>query len=553
MKRILLYALAALTTLACTQTDPNENSNGLKDPEFSISGAPNGPIEAYAVFSLTINSLSSGIITYEVDKPELVSIALRKRRLYSVATGAPSQDTDVTITFTQDESRGYAGTVAPVKFTIKKKEADDFPAGPTEDLEGVKVSFTESFAHVINPERGFYYPADIRKVSQAFDAETVKAQRVQGRTLFYLGFILSDFIDKDISQGHLDMIQACFDALREGGSKCILRFSYSDSENETPWDAEVDVVMRHIQQLKPLLQKNADVIMVMQAGFVGVWGEWYYTSYFNSNPKTEEDWAARKSVVEALLDALPESRQIQLRIPNYKMAMYGKTLSDTLTAATAHQPNALGRLGGHNDCFGADANDRGTFAKSSDREYWKAESRYTFMGGETCEMSAYCLCGASLQNMKDYHWTYINTIFHGGVITRWKETGCYDQMVDRLGYRLTLQDLFHTSNPKAGQQMDITLRLANRGFAAPMNPRNAFLVFVDNQGNVTKTPLGSDPRTWYSGWHVIPTQMTLPADHGTIYLELSDPMLPDRPEYSIALANEDVFDATTGWNKLFDL
>ncbi len=550
MKRFLLCAMVAIAAVACK---PGEDPNALWNPEFTITGAPTEPVEAYDVFTLTVSSLSDGVIYYEVDKPELVSIALRKRRVYSVATGAPEQDTPITITFTQDDAGGYDAASAVIKFTIKKKEAEEYPAGPSEDLDGVKVSFTESFDHITNPERGFYCPADIRKASQALTAEGVLAQRRLGRTLFYLGFIMSDFVDKDLPQEQLDLIQGCFDALREGGAKCILRFSYSDSEGETPWDADIDVVMRHVEQLKPLLQQNADVIFVMQAGFVGVWGEWYYTSHFNSNPKTDQDWAPRKNLVDALLEALPENRQIQLRTPKYKMKMYGMELKDTITAATAYQPTVLARLGGHNDCFGADANDRGTFESTVQRNYWKAETRYTIMGGETCEMSVYCLCSATLQNMKDYHWTYLNNTFHGGVISRWKETGCYNQIVDRLGYRLTLQDLFYTPNPSAGKEITITLRIGNRGFAAPMNPRNAYVVFKGSDGSVTKAQLDADPRTWHPGWHVAHASLTMPVSKGTFYLELSDPMLTNRPEYSIALANEGVFDSETGLNKLFEL
>ena len=40
---------------------------------------------------------------------------------------------------------------------------------------------------------------------------------------------------------------------------------------------------------------------------------------------------------------------------------------------------------------------------------------------------------------------------------------------------------------------------------------------------------------------------------GTLYLELSDPLLSKNPVYSIALANKDVFDQTTGLNKLFEI
>ena len=149
-------------------------------------------------------------------------------------------------------------------------------------------------------------------------------------------------------------------------------------------DPEVSIVLRHVEQLKPLLQKNEDVIFVMQAGFVGTWGEWYYTGHFNFQPSQNADYLPRKQLTEALLDALPASRQIELRTPQFKMRMYGLSVKDTLTAGTAHNGSPESRLAGHNDCFGASVNDYGTFDnETKDREFWKADSRYTIMGGET--------------------------------------------------------------------------------------------------------------------------------------------------------------------------
>ena len=36
-------------------------------------------------------------------------------------------------------------------------------------------------------------------------------------------------------------------------------------------------------------------------------------------------------------------------------------------------------------------------------------------------------------------------------------------------------------------------------------------------------------------------------------MNLSDPLLPNNPLYSIAFANKNVFDSATGYNKLFEL
>lgn len=439
---------------------------------------------------------------------------------------------------------------------LPDKEGDEQQAvtpSPAND-DDVILSFTESTAHITNPERGFYKASDIGKNDSALSASEVKAQVAQGRTLYYLGFYLNSFMSGEISESFLNKIQSSFDALRTGGAKCILRFAYKKSENDKPWDAPQDIVLGHIAQIKPLLEKNKDVIFVMQAGFVGVWGEWYYTTNFNYQPSSNADYLPRKQVAEALLDALPAEREVSLRTPQFKMRMYGVSLKDTITVKTAHDGSTLSRLGGHNDCFGAAEDDWGTFdQETNDRKFWKADTRYTIMGGETCNVSEYCTCTSSLKDMEDYHWTYLNSGYNTDVISRWNNQGCLDQIKDRLGYRLSLRQVRHSANPKAGETIRVELVMTNSGFAAPMNPRNAFLVFKDNSGNVTKFPLGSDPRSWQPGTRTLVSAIIVPAEHGTVYLELSDPLLQDRPEYSIALANDGIYDSKTGLNKLFEL
>ncbi len=175
------------------------------------------------------------------------------------------------------------------------------------------------------------------------------------------------------------------------------------------------------------------------------------------------------------------------------------------------------------------------------------------MGGETCGTSDFSTCNRSHQDMVDYHWTYLNVNYHSGVIKDWKKGKCYDTFADRLGYRLVMQDLFYSKDFSAGKSCNVVLRFYNTGFAAPMNPREAKLVWISSNGDRQEILLGSDPRTWHSGYHVISTRFTPSSAKGTLYLQLSDPLLPTRPEYSIALANDGVFDTQTGLNKLFEI
>ena len=438
--------------------------------------------------------------------------------------------------------------------TLPDNTGPDSPGGY--DWTGVKYEFEESTDVIANPERGFMRYQDFKSGTAALKASSVKANRAEGYTLMYTGYYLTDFMNGDISEAYLKKIQDTMDALREGGAKCVIRFAYkeSDSEKNKPWDPTEAVVMRHIEQLKPILQKNADVIYVLQAGFVGVWGEWYYTTNFNFQPSSSNDYLPRKRVAEALLDALPKSRQVELRTPQFKMRMYNLSVKDTLTAATAHDGSDLSRLAGHNDCFGAAADDWGTFDnETKDREFWKAETRYTIMGGETCNPSEYCTCAASTKDMVDYHWSYLNLDYHGSVISGWKKSGCFDEIVRRLGYRLVLDSVERKEEVEAGKDLDIAINFHNDGYAAPMNPRLVELVFIGADGEKTVFPVASDPRKWHPGAHTVLTSVNLPSDKGTLYLNLKDPLLPDNPLYSIAMANKGVFDKNTGYNKLFEL
>ena len=546
---LCLGLLFSCTPAAAPEQEEQQPDVELKAARLTVTGLPSEQVLEGMAFNLSVSSKSDATIEYQCSVAEnLVGIKVYGKN-YRLTLGQVDKDTPVEMTFSQKATKEYEAASVSVQFTIKDNVAPTPPPAPEADpsLSGLRTVYQESMANIFNPERGLYGGGgDIRSASSPVTADKARSVRTSGKSLMYVGFYLTKYMDGDIAQDYLDMVQKSLDAMREGGVKCVLRFAYQNSQSATPWDPPVDIVLRHVEQLKPILQKNEDVIFVLQAGFIGVWGEWYYTANFNS-------MSDRRKLTDALLDALPASRQVALRTPEFPMMMYKLTVADTLTSVTAHDGSVHSRLCAHNDCFGATANDSGTFDNNNQREFWKGDSRYMIMGGETCKVSDYCLCDHSLQDIEDYHWTYLNSGYNTDVLNRWKTSGCYDEIVRRLGYRLVLLDTYRTETPKAGERFDLALRIQNRGVSAPQNPRNALLVFVDAAGNKTEFPLGEDPRTWHSGLHVIQTHFTLPSQKGTLYLLLSDPLLPERPEYSIALANEDIFDATTGYNKLFEL
>jgi len=300
----------------------------------------------------------------------------------------------------------------------------------------------------------------------------------------------------------------------------------------------------------------------MEAGFVGVWGEWYYTSNFNMQPTTHADYTPRKNVVNALLSALPENRMVCVRTPNFKLKMYDIGYADTITVNTAYNGSPLSRVASHNDCCLASSNDFGTFFSNAERSFWESESKYSVMGGETCALSDYSTCGNVVTQMEKFHWSYLNDGYHQGVLNSWEQDGCMDEIAKRLGYRFVLTEGQFTSNPSAGNNFKAVFKVKNVGFAAPANPRNVELVFVSKSDPDKKytVPIDSDPRFWFAGGEYnLSVEYDLPigmkGDEYTIYLNLPDPepTLVNKAHFSIQFANKDLWNAESGYNKVHSI
>ena len=452
----------------------------------------------------------------------------------------------------------------PEEDNTTEEEGNVIPNVPEPDYTGMsRIQFTESSELFANPERGFYKMFDFTSASAStLNKSTIEAQRAEHTTLFYTGYYLTSYINSSIDEKFLNMIRTNMKALRDNGAKCILRFAYTTNNsesNKSKWDATPEYVQRHIQDLTPIIQEYSDVILCWQAGFVGVWGEWYYTNNFVFNPTTPADHKLRKEVIESMLAALPADRQVALRTPMFKRMMYASSYTDTLTIADAYSGSARSRICSFNDCFGATENDKGTFEGNETREYWKAESKYVIMGGETCGVSEYCTCKNSLKDLEDYHWTYLHKGYNADVLSRWESSGCMDEIKRRLGYRLSLADVYHSPSASAGEDFQVVLRINNTGFAAPMNPRDVELVLVDGNGKKTVYKLDDlDPRYWFAGKvSIVNAAIQIPSDASgkcTLYLNLPDPKstLRNNPKFSIRLANKGVWDDKTGYNRVME-
>ncbi len=466
------------------------------------------------------------------------------------------------------------------------------------------VTYQESVVDFPNPERGFYrYSSTYPEPYQFLDAGQLAAYRQSHRpssaqyhifsTLVFRYFFLDDFVGSPLSAQFLQNVQQDFDAVREAGVKLIVRFAYTETVNDEgcpSWicppygDAPKERVLEHIQQLKPLLQANKDVIAVVQLGFIGVWGEGYYTDYFGDasqapNILTNENWQDRNEVLAALLDALPPERMVQVRYPQIKQRLvYGlgsPTSSPPLTLAEAYNYSNKARIGHHNDCFLASSTDFGTYnnygppTANSDtanlKPYLAEDSRFVAIGGETCNgYNPHDNCssagGKAEAEMERFHYSYLNSQYNNFEVNNdWVSQGCIENIKKRLGYRLVLQEGSYSTAARPGSAMQVDIQLKNVGYAAPFNPRDVELILSDNsQAIAFRARLEEvDPRFWEPGpVHRIQTNVCLPADmppgNYELFLFLPDPEpgIRHRPEYAIHLANFEAWVPTLGFNRL---
>ncbi|SPP66204.1 DUF4832 domain-containing protein [Nitrospira lenta] len=403
--------------------------------------------------------------------------------------------------------------------------------------------YEESTARLIAPERGFYkyfhqneygFPEYIDLVHNR-DFTWV---RKSGFSLVAARISLEKYRYSDISEEFLKQLDEGFRAIRAGGVKVVLRFNYNNG-NTPGADTSLPWMLRHIMQLRGVLNANADVIAVVQAGFIGAWGEWHSSTHGLDNSE------ARRAVLEALLDSLPRERSVQLRTPQYKENIYGPPLLEAKAYTNSH----TSRTGHHNDCIFASENDLtyplGKIAYYT--EYVAQDSLFVPMGGETCKKyPPRTNCAVAQSVLKQLHYSYLNNNYLQEVIDNWRSEGCYEEIDTHLGYRLVVREAIFDKTTKVGSVLNIEALLENTGWAPPFNPRRVIVTLESLNGVLVKSELTPDARRLQPGKTTkLGATIRLPQDmksgEYTIYLSApdSDPKLHNRYEYAIPFANID--------------
>lgn len=431
------------------------------------------------------------------------------------------------------------------------------------------TSYTEDTTSLqLNPDRGFmhftesHYYSDNTGYAPLTSSDLDWAKNTNRHTLVFRIWYLEKFLAQDtIDQSFLNAMTADFNLCRSKGMKLIIRFSYSSNPNNTyapPYNADPPFtrLMQHVSQLMTILTPNSDIIYALCAGFIGYWGEWYYTDNYCQNPTnpsvlSSTNLAQRRQLVETLVDGVSNvGTWVLLRNPPLRSLWYGSDVAS----------NYARRVGLHNDCILGGVDDMGTYTVFStktvaaERSYTANLSDYIPHGGETCSVeSPYSDWPNASNELALMNFSFLNAAYNTDVLNSWGATNL-DTVKRKLGYRLVATtSRMHTSVSR-GQSLRIELDLRNDGYARPTYDRD-IIVRLDGPAPFTfRLPASSafqlTPGS-HTIWADIPIDATTTPGNYDVSLWLPDrsSSLSTNANYSIRLTNTGLWQAG-GYNRL---
>lgn len=468
---------------------------------------------------------------------------------------------------------------------------------------GIYADDPNGTAGIYNPERGFrleiavdiakkcdvWKPQEYPGITDYLESE-INKYACDSVSLVQTYFYLHGYIGRQLPPEAFATMDVYFNKLRQLGKKALLRFAYETEPMGTVSSGPtMEDMFRHMKQLKPYLEKNKDVILALQAGFIGAWGEWH-----SSKHNIESSDANKRIILEKICRMTPQDRVVQVRVPDYKNLLpkdseaYRKTsFHDDFIVVDPHRWDGNMHEGTPN--FDQIV-EEGAFMPVDGELPWGTWS----MNKENGDANGWIIDGKkTARQLFLEHYTSLSVIHNykeRGAPDKysmmyWKETpiseeylkekhmpvsdgyfrkhdgsaaqrNAFEYVRDHLGYRLELQELQidtlkHTDN----HILNLSLTLINRGFSTLFNEHPVYFVLVDEHNQVKEFLTNADTnsfqpyrpgdKTYTPLIHTIKGQVTLPKTaNGTYKLGLWIPdgsrQLQHLSRFAIRCANGDI-------------
>ncbi|MEL6495004.1 MAG: DUF4832 domain-containing protein [Cyanobacteria bacterium J06623_7] len=490
------------------------------------------------------------------------------------------------------------GSLAIDLLISPESSAADDGSNPTT----ITTTYRGSNENFANPERGFataYEPPWPEKVTWnvceatednynytemngPLELAALQQDRANHISLALVRYHIAKHRHEPLAPEFIERLNLDFATARQAGVKLAIRFSYN-------WplgghDAQVDRVLQHLEQLKPVIQSNVDAIAFMEAGFIGCWGEWHHSSNKLLDEKQQYSINQNsRAIIDKIFEVLPPERMVAVRYPRHKFQYFGSQNwqpTAPLEASEAFSGSNKARWAHHDDCIVCGEWNYGTYWSPREnapevRKFIEQDNRYLVQSGEPgdpgqlqvkqdVDRDGYVLgehdsCKRIVELFKQTRWSVLNVNYNPTApvaYDRWRREGCYDDITKKLGYRFRLQESSLTKYYKPGGRFRMNFKIVNDGWAIPYNPRALEIVLRNRaSGKIFTMYLPEDPRFWHpEEVHTVNVDQQLPPDLAPgeyeVLLNLPDPKarLRDNPNYSIRLANDRVWEAETGYN-----
>lgn len=358
-------------------------------------------------------------------------------------------------------------------------------------------TFTESAIELKNPNRGFYHMNGFYIRDEETDFHPDVARRFawdRSCSLTMVEINLKEFRKGDITEKGLASMEDLFKALANTEKQMIVRFLYDwDGRNMASEPDRIDTILRHMEQVSPLLKQYGDQIFLLQGLFIGNVGEMNGSKYLE--PEDMQKLAGK------LYEIADENAYLAVRTPE----QWRKITEIADPGLVVRGDGSLtSRLGLYNDGMLGSWTDYGTYGADTSQEKngpyvrWNRQEEIAFQnvlcgsvpnGGEVIIDNEYNDFENALADMRAMHITYLNRDYDEAVFDKWKETivheeGCFDGMdglnyMERhLGYRFVLRDAALDYDWEA-DRLTAAVTIQNVGFAPIYRETRAKITLYD--------------------------------------------------------------------------
>lgn len=371
------------------------------------------------------------------------------------------------------------------------------------------IDTTDAMATLDNFDRGFYTP----QVLHLKPSGGMPIEKPYGK-LLHLRAEISEFssnawlsidttggkrdtirgVSQDLTEDALNVLQQTFDNIRDFGGHVIVRICYdpwyNGRSNVTPAH---EWVLKHVKQLAPVLSKNTDIIVALEMGMHGAYGE------MHSDTSITYDRVAEAT--NLMLRNTPPELKILTRTGNYSAKVLGfdnwgvdfHIDGEKFAEIAKAKGDTMYRVGMFNDGYLGTQYDYGTWGADCKTSICREEGvawleKYginTPYGGEALTTAD----GYEVINTPEFlayegfrtHTSYLNIQWNNNLIDSWKKTpfkqkdfdydparvdslSGFKYINDHLGYRFVLRESWLSDTVGSDGILRAKLRIQNVGF-----------------------------------------------------------------------------------------